>query len=54
MNVVFTNTKKSMDYFLNFFSFIIIKQDSIKQFIEHEFKPSDRNWAYQKYKTSKN
>ncbi len=50
MNDVFTNTKKSIDFFLNCFSFFDSHKDHVKRFVEVEFKPYDRQWAYEQVK----
>jgi len=50
MNGVFTNTKKSIDFFLNCFSFLDNHEDHVKRFVEVEFKPNDRQWAYEQVK----
>ena len=53
MNGVFTNTKKSIDFFLNCFSFFNCNQDPVKRYVEVEFKPNDREWAYEQIKSRK-
>ena len=50
MNGVFTNTKKSIDFFLNCFSFFDSHKDHVKRFVEVEFRPNDRQWAYEQVK----
>jgi hypothetical protein len=50
MNGVFTNTKKSIDFFLNCFSFLNAEQDPIRKYVEVEFRPNDREWAYEQVK----
>jgi len=53
MNGVFTNTKKSIDFFLNCFSFLDNNEDHVKRFVEVEFKPNDSsmiiNIRFKKY-----
>jgi len=53
MNGVFTNTKKSIDFFLNCLSFFNCNQDPVKRYVEVEFKPNDREWAYEQIKNRK-
>jgi hypothetical protein len=53
MNGVFTNTKKSIDFFLNCLSFFNCNQDPVKRYVEVEFKPNDREWAYEQIKSRK-
>jgi len=50
MNGVFTNTKKSIDFFLNCFSFLTAEQDPIRRYVEVEYRPKDREWAYAQVK----
>lgn len=47
---VFSITQKSILFFLNLFQFNNVKQDYIKQYVEIEYKPIDREWAYTKFK----
>lgn len=54
MNGVFTNTKKSIDFFLNCFSFLNAEQDPIRKYVEVEFRPKDREWAYEQVKADIN
>lgn len=53
MNGVFTNTKKSIDFFLNCLSFFNCNQDPVERYVEVEFKPNDREWAYEQIKNRK-
>jgi len=50
MNGVFTNTKKSINFFLNYFSFLTAEQDPLRRYVEVEFRPKDREWAYEQVK----
>ncbi len=54
MNGVFTNTKKSIDFFLNCFSIFTAEQDPIRKYVEVEFRPNDREWAYEQVKADIN
>ena len=45
---VFTNTKKSILFFLNIANANNRNEDSIRQFIQQEYRIDDRNWAYEK------
>jgi hypothetical protein len=47
---VFSITQKSILFFLNLLQFSNVKQDYIKQYVEIEYKPNDREWAYNKFK----
>jgi len=53
MNDVFAITQKSINFFVNFFNINKRNQNNVQRFIEQEFKPIDRNWAYEKYKNIK-
>jgi len=53
MNDVFAITQKSINFFVNFFNTNKRNQNNVQRFIEQEFKPIDRNWAYEKYKNIK-
>jgi len=46
---VFSITQKSINFFLNLFQVKDDKED-IKQYIDTEYMPIDREWAYSKYK----
>jgi len=50
---VFSNTQKSIDFFLNMFYKHTTDEDSIKRFVEVEFKPDDRQWAFNKVKNER-
>jgi len=47
---VFSITQKSILFFLNLLQFSNVKQDYIKQYVDTEYKPIDREWAYTKFK----
>tara|TARA_R110002111_G_scaffold94123_1_gene146083 strand:- start:89 stop:241 length:153 start_codon:yes stop_codon:yes gene_type:complete len=47
---VFSITQKSILFFLNLLQFSNVKQDDIKQYVDTEYKPIDREWAYSKFK----
>jgi len=47
---VFSITQKSISFFLNLLQFGDNKQDSIKHYIDIEYMPIDREWAYTKFK----
>jgi len=51
MNEVFGITQKSVNFFLNMFHFNTIDENSINRYIEVEYKPRDRQWAYSQIKT---
>ncbi len=51
MNEVFGITKKSVNFFLNMFHFNTIDENGINRYIEVEYKPRDREWAYSQIKT---
>lgn len=42
---VFTNTKKSINFFLGFFSDSSWYEDSIKQYVDRDYSPVDRKGA---------
>jgi hypothetical protein len=50
---VFSNTQKSIDFFLNMFYKHTTDEDSIKRFVEVEFRPDDRQWAFNKVKNER-
>jgi len=50
MHNVFSITQKSILFFLNLFQFKDNKHKNIKHYIEIEYKPIDREWAYTKFK----
>ena len=50
---VFSNTKKSISFFLNMFNNDKLYTDNIKQFIEQEYRPIDRSWASYEIKNRK-
>jgi len=50
---VFSNTQKSIDFFLNMFYKHTTDEDSIRRFVEVEFKPDDRQWAFNKVKNER-
>jgi hypothetical protein len=44
---VFTNTKKSILFFLNMFNFDNKNGDSIGDYVKQEYGINDRKWAYE-------
>ena len=53
MNGVFAHTKKSINFFLNCFNFSNSHEDNVRRFVEVEFRPNDRQWAYEQVKAGK-
>lgn len=49
MSNVFTITKKSVDFLTNMFNFNKHNADNLRKFIETEYKPDDRQWAYEQW-----
>lgn len=50
---VYGITEKSINFFLNMFSVNTINEEGIRKFVEVEFRPSDREWAFEKFKSEK-
>lgn len=50
MHEVFGITQKSVNFFLNMFYNNRVDENGIARFIEVEYKPDDRQWAYQQIK----
>ena len=50
---VFSNTQKSINFFLNMFHKYTTDEDSIRKFVEVEFRPDDRQWAFDQVKTER-
>ena len=50
---VFGITKESVNFFVNMFDKHNIDEDNIKRFVEVEYKPYDREWAYEQFKAEK-
>ena len=50
---VFGITQKSISFFLNMFYQHNVNENGIRKFIEVEFQPDDRKWAYEQFKTKK-
>ena len=46
---VFSITQKSINFFVNLFQVKNNKED-IKKYVDIEYKPIDREWAYSKFK----
>ena len=46
-------TQKSISFFLNMFYQHNVNENGIRKFIEVEFQPDDRKWAYEQFKTKK-
>lgn len=47
---VYGITKKSIDFFINFFNKRVDNEDGIKRFVENEYRADDREWAYIHFK----
>ena len=47
---VYGITKKSINFFINFFNKRVTNEDSIKRFVENEYRADDREWAYIHFK----
>jgi|TARA_B100000927_G_C16107997_1_gene325991 hypothetical protein len=50
---VFGITKESVNFFVNMFDKHNIDEDNIKRFVEVEYKPNDRGWAFEQLKAEK-
>ena len=50
---VFGITEKSVNFFVNMFDKHNIDEDNIKRFVEVEYKPNDREWAFEQLKAEK-
>tara|TARA_Y100000114_G_C11608964_1_gene254149 strand:+ start:329 stop:502 length:174 start_codon:yes stop_codon:yes gene_type:complete len=50
---VFGITEKSVNFFVNMFDKHNIDEDNIKRFVEVEYKPNDRGWAFEQLKAEK-
>ena len=46
-------TQKSISFFLNMFYKHSVDESNIRKFVEVEFKPDDRQWAYEQFKAKK-
>lgn len=47
---VFGITQKSINFLVNLFSKFDTNEDSIARFVENEYRPDDREWAYIQFK----
>ena len=52
MHEVFGITKKSIHFFVNMFNINRVDENGIRKFVEVEYKPRDRQWAYHQIKDS--
>tara|TARA_R100000742_G_C4274862_1_gene95039 strand:+ start:237 stop:410 length:174 start_codon:yes stop_codon:yes gene_type:complete len=50
---VFSITKKSINFFVDLFNGHAVDEDNIERFVEVEYKPNDRDWAFEQLKTEK-
>mgnify|MGYP001253138604 FL=1 len=50
---VYGITKKSINFFLNMFSFNRVNETGIRKFVEVEYRPYDREWAFEKFKAER-
>ena len=50
---VFGITQKSVNFFVNMFDKHFVDEDSIKRFLEVEYRPNDRQWAEEQLKTKR-
>ena len=50
---VYGITKKSIDFFINFFNKRVDNEDGIKRFVENEYRADDREWAYIHFKNKR-
>jgi len=50
---VFSITKKSINFFVDLFNGHAVDEDNIERFAEVEYKPNDRDWAFEQLKTEK-
>tara|TARA_R100000231_G_C5212776_1_gene131043 strand:- start:41 stop:214 length:174 start_codon:yes stop_codon:yes gene_type:complete len=46
-------TQKSISFFLNMFYQHNDNENGIRKFVEVEYAPNDRDWAFEKFKTEK-
>ena len=46
-------TQKSISFFLNMFYQHNDNENGIRKFVEVEYKPYDREWAYEQFKAEK-
>jgi len=53
MHEVFGITKKSIHFFVNMFNINRVDENGIRKFVEVEYKPYDREWAYEQLKAEK-
>lgn len=50
---VYGITEKSISFFLNLFGSNRVNETGIRKFVEVEFRPNDREWAFEKYKAER-
>ena len=50
---VFGITQKSISFFLGMFYKHNFNESNIRRFVEVEYKPYDREWAYEQFKAEK-
>ena len=50
---VFGITQKSVNFFVNMFDKHFVDEDSVKRFLEVEYRPNDRRWAEEQLKTKR-
>ena len=50
---VYGITEKSISFFLNLFNRNHVNETGIRKFVEVEFRPTDREWAFEKYKAER-
>jgi len=50
---VYGITQKSINFFLNLFGGNRVNETVIRKFVEVEFRPYDREWAFEKYKAER-
>tara|TARA_E500000318_G_scaffold80839_1_gene76044 strand:+ start:743 stop:904 length:162 start_codon:yes stop_codon:yes gene_type:complete len=50
---VYGITKKSISFFLSLFSHDSNYEDSIKRFVENEYRQDDREWAFSQFKNKR-
>ena len=50
---VYGITEKSIQFFLNLFGGNRVNETGIRKFVEVEFRPYDREWAFEKYKAER-
>lgn len=50
---VFGITQKSISFFLGMFYQHNVNENGIRKFVEVEYKPYDREWAYEQFKVEK-